>query len=384
SKLGAVGALINTNLRDKPLAHAIGVARPRKVLAGGEHADAVREVIGEVEGVRPDHDFFVQMEEGTSEGSEAGPIANKSLDVASRKEWADKRKPIADETYCYIYTSGTTGLPKAAIITNRRMVTAATLFGEAMIEGAPGDVIYIALPLYHSSAMYIGWGSALRTGAAVALRKKFSASNFWKDVGDYGATSFLYIGELCRYLLNTPTQPGESAHKLRVAVGNGLRPDIWEPFQRRFNIPTIREFYGATEGNAPVLNFEGRPGMIGRRRMGQVIVKADLATGEPIRNAKGFCEEIEVGETGLLLGKITKVLKFDGYVDGAATKKKILENVFQKGDQYFNSGDLIVLHDNGWLAFGDRVGDTFRWKGENVSTNEVAEVLNKADGVLES
>ncbi|MCA9771719.1 MAG: AMP-binding protein, partial [Myxococcales bacterium] len=277
-----------------------------------------------------------------------------------------------------------TGLPKAAIVTNQRMMAAAHAFGKVMVEGRPGDVIYVSLPLYHSSAMYIGWGSALSTGAAVALRRKFSAHNFWRDVRHFDATAFLYIGELCRYLLNTPPVEGEASHRLRVGVGNGLRPDIWRAFQERFNVPLIREFYGATEGNAPVMNFQGRPGMVGRKRRGQILVKCDPATGDVKRNAQGLCDEIGPGEVGLLLGRISRVMKFDGYVDQQATQKKVLKDVLKKGDEYFNSGDLIQLHPDGWLSFADRVGDTFRWKGENVSTNEVAEILNGAPGVLES
>jgi acyl-CoA synthetase (AMP-forming)/AMP-acid ligase II len=218
----------------------------------------------------------------------------------------------------------------------------------------------------------------------MALRRKFSVSAFWDDVRAYEATSFLYIGELCRYLLNRPREPGERDHRLRVGVGNGMRPDIWVRFQERFGVPVIREFYGATEGNAPILNFEGRPGMVGRIRAGQVLVRCDPATGEIVRNADGFCERVTPGEAGLLLGKISKVLSFQGYVDEQATRRKIVEHVFEKGDQYFDSGDLLQLHEKGWLSFADRAGDTFRWKGENVSTNEVAEILDGARGVHEA
>jgi acyl-CoA synthetase (AMP-forming)/AMP-acid ligase II len=292
--------------------------------------------------------------------------------------------PAAKDTFCFIYTSGTTGLPKAAIITNQRMLLANYGFGHLMHRAGAGDVIYVPLPLYHSSALFLGWGAALGTGAAMALRRRFSASNFWKDVREQGATSFLYIGELCRYLLNTPPQEGERDHKLRVGVGNGMRPDIWEKFQQRFGVPVIREFYGATEGNAVLMNMTGRVGMIGRMNPGQAVLRCDVETGEVIRNDRGLCSTVGAGEVGLLVGRISGATGFDGYVDREATQKKILADVLKPGDRYFNTGDLVQVHSGRWLSFADRVGDTFRWKGENVSTNEVADVLDGAEGVLEA
>jgi acyl-CoA synthetase (AMP-forming)/AMP-acid ligase II len=384
SKLGAVGALINHNLTGKALTHAIDVGDPKFLIIGGEHLDQVREVLPDLKGFNAESDIWVQHENLEGASASGARILNEEVGARSASEASHAHSPKNSETFCYIYTSGTTGLPKAALISNQRMIAASLVFGETMIESGPGERTYVAMPLYHSSAMYIGFGSALAMGGSIALARKFSASRYWEDVRKHDATAILYIGELCRYLLNTAPHPDERRHRVRVGVGNGLRPDIWEDFCSRFGIPKMREFYGATEGNAPVLNFEGRPGMIGRRRRGQVLVKCDPATGEVIRNADGICEEIKVGQTGLLLGKINAMTKFDGYVNKEATQKKILENVFKSGDRYFNSGDLIELHDNGWLSFADRLGDTFRWKGENVSTNEVAEILNGSDGILEA
>jgi len=380
SRLGASSALINTNITGQGLAHAINIAGAKKVLSGTEHTAKIGEVVPELQGLSAD-DVFSQRETG-------GP----SSEFASFDEGVESASPQAppadaprgDEHMCYIYTSGTTGLPKAAIIKNSRWHSAGVLFGAGILELAPGDVNYVALPLYHSSAMFAGWGASLISGAAIALRRRFSASNFWPDIRTFDATSFVYIGELCRYLLNQEPSDDDRRHRIRVATGNGLRPDIWEAFQRRFAVPLIREFYGATEGNAPLVNFTGRPGMVGRIRSGQVLVRCDLETGELLRNAAGRCESVGVGESGLLLAKITRVAAYDGYADAEATKKKVVENAFTDGDRYFNTGDLLTLHANNWVSFSDRVGDTFRWKGENVSTNEVAEVLNAAPGVLES
>lgn len=383
NKVRAIAAFINTNLTGKALAHAINVSNPKAALIGSEHLAALKEVEDELELSNKERTLWIQQE--TPEHKANGyRIINDEVDGCSRRELGHLHEPRAGERACYIYTSGTTGLPKAAIITNQRWMVAGTMFGKTMHDATPKDVIYVTLPLYHSSAQWAGWGASLTTGAAIALRRKFSASNFWNDVRDFGATRFIYIGELCRYLLNQPPQPGERDHKLKIGVGNGLRPDIWEKFQDRFGIPLIREFYGATEGNAPLTNLEGRPGMVGRMRPGQILVKCDPASGELIRNSKGLADQIGVGDKGLFLGRINPLIRFDGYADKEATQKKILRDILKKGDSYFNTGDVLQLHEDGWLSFADRVGDTFRWKGENVSTNEVAEILNGAEGVLES
>jgi acyl-CoA synthetase (AMP-forming)/AMP-acid ligase II len=323
------------------------------------------------------------VEKGAAVPAEFRTI-NDEVNAASASEQGNRFVPSGRDVYCYIYTSGTTGLPKAAIIRNQRMLGANVTFGRLAHRCGPGDVIYVVLPLYHSSAMFLGWGAALATGAGMALRRKFSASGFWRDVREFRATSFLYIGEVCRYLLNAEPQAGERDHRLRVAVGNGMAPAIWEPFQERFGIPMIREFYGATEGVAAIMNLSGRPRMVGRMSIGQALVRCDPATGEIFRNERGFCEKVNAGDAGLLLSRVSPLLDFDGYVDREATEEKIVHGVFKRGDRYFNTGDLLQLHESRWMSFADRVGDTFRWKGENVSTAEVSGILGDAAGVLEA
>jgi len=378
SKLHASSALINTHLVGKPLVHAINVARPRLALVGSEHVGSVEPVLVELQ--VPGGVIAYRDGEDDARGLR---VVNDEVGACSVKR-VDYGKARTSEPMGFIYTSGTTGLPKAAIITNRRYQMVITGFSRLGHEAGPGDIIYVALPLYHGNAQWAGWGACLHSGAAMALRRSFSASHFWDDVNRFSATRFVYIGEVCRYLLNQPPREGERGHRLAVGVGNGLRPDIWEKFCERFGVPMIREFYGATEGNAPLMNLDGRPGMVGRLGPGQAIVRADLSSGEPIRDEKGRCTRIEEGATGLLVGRIGRLTRFDGYLDDKATRKKILTDVFKRGDSWFDSGDLMTLHENGWVLFADRVGDTFRWKGENVSTNEVAEVLNGAAGVLES
>ncbi|HVW27767.1 MAG TPA: long-chain-acyl-CoA synthetase [Polyangiaceae bacterium] len=381
SKLQAVVACVNTNVSGPPLAHAIGITRARLVIAGSEHEDAVERVLGEARRFGPPPRMLVHADRDVPPGPGA---VNARVEQMPSDDLRGP-PPMPADPMTYIYTSGTTGLPKAAIVTNRRFLVASIGFGRVAQAAKPGDVIYVALPLYHGSAQWGGVGAALATGAALALRRRFSASAFWKDAIRFRATRIVYIGELCRYLLNQPPSPDDTAHSVRVAVGNGLRPDIWEPFQTRFAIPEILEFYGATEGNAPILNIEGRRGMLGRLGRRQALVACDVATGEVRRDARGRCERIHrPGETGLYIGKIGGTLKYDGYVDQTATRAKILHDVFRRGDAWFNSGDLMTLHEDRWVSFADRVGDTFRWKGENVSTSEVALALNRGRGVLES
>ncbi|MDB4976585.1 MAG: long-chain-acyl-CoA synthetase [Myxococcaceae bacterium] len=382
AKLRAVTSLINTNLAGATLTHAINVCKPKAVLVGSEHANSLREVIPTFQGVTGR--LWFQAESGNDE---TPPELERINDAVSQQSDA---RPIGlttastSDAICFIYTSGTTGLPKAAIITNKRWIAAAYLFGVALMQASSRDIIYLPLPLYHSNAAMIGLGSSLVTGAGVALRRKFSASQFWSDVRKFDASIFIYIGELCRYLLNHGKTADERNHRLRLAVGNGLRPDIWEAFQRRFGVPLMREFYAATEGNAPIFNFEGRPGMLGRLRPGQTLVRCDETTGEILRDKKGLCFESKPGEKGILLAHINPLFAFDGYVDAKATQGKVVSDVYRRGDRYFNSGDILQLHEDKWVSFADRIGDTFRWKGENVSTNEVAEVINGVKGVLES
>ncbi len=378
SKLGAVAALVNTNLSGKPLLHAVQIASARLFVGGGEHLAAITAV---AEQLRPTP-IMIHAEGLTCDT--ALPVIDREISASSFARPPGLPLPHGRDPTSYIYTSGTTGLPKAARISNQRVVGAAAMFGRVMFDCGPGDVLYIVLPLYHSNAQWMGWGSCLLTGATMALRRKFSASSFWQDVRRYQATHFLYIGEICRYLTNAPVQPGEKDHRLRMGVGNGLRADVWKIFQERFGVPLLREFYGATEGNAILTNVEGRPGMIGRLAPVHQLIACDPMTGEPERAANGLCKPVGEGETGLFVALISPVTRFDGYLDAKASSRKVIRDVRWKGDAWFNSGDLMTLHEDSWVSFADRVGDTFRWKGENVSTNEVAEVLNGAPGVLQS
>lgn len=384
NQAGLVTALLNTNQRGAPLAHAIAIAKPKAIIVGREYLAALAEVLPDVS-ARAQRHVWVHTD---SDGSAAAwPPGFRHLNDAVAlcpHTPLGQPLPATAQPMCYIYTSGTTGLPKAAIVTNLRWIEAALGFGHGFGELTTADVLYLTVPLYHATGFCVGWGAVVASGATLALRRRFSASSFWDDVQRFNATVFVYIGELCRYLLNQPRRANERRHHLRVCIGNGLRADIWRKFQSRFRIPLIREFYGATEGNVPLFNLEGRPGMVGRMRPGVAVVRCDPVSGTPVRDANGRCIAVAEGEHGLLLGRINVLTRFDGYLDRAATRKKIVRDVFSRGDAYFNTGDVLQLHADGWLSFTDRVGDTFRWKGENVSTHQVAEVLNCARGLRES
>jgi fatty-acyl-CoA synthase len=257
------------------------------------------------------------------------------------------------------------------------------------------DRLYNVLPLYHSVGGIVAVGSMLAGGASVVIRERFSAGRFWEDVQRWDCTLFQYIGELCRYLLRAPAAPQEAQHRLRMACGNGLRADIWSDFQQRFHIPHIFEFFASTEGNVSLFNVEGTPGAIGRippflgHRFPTRLIKLDQETGAPLRDALGMCISCPAGEAGEAVGRIATDTSniaggFEGYTRRDATEAKILRNVAERGDAWFRTGDLMRKDERGYFYFIDRLGDTFRWKGENVSTSEVAAVLCSFPGVTDA
>jgi fatty-acyl-CoA synthase len=264
---------------------------------------------------------------------------------------------------------------------------------QGAVNAGPRDRMYDVLPLYHSSGGICALGPVFLGGGSVVLREKFSTTGFWEDCARYEPTLFQYIGELCRYLLNSPPHEKERAHKLRVAIGNGLRPEIWPQFKERFRIPHIMEFYGATEGNVGMINYSGQVGAIGRvpwfaRQIQQVrLVRFDVEQQIPVRGADGFCIETDDGEAGEAIGKIDPNkarARFDGYTKADSTEKKILRDVFEKGDAWFRTGDLMRRDKYGYFYFVDRTGDSFRWKAENVSTAQVAEAISSFPGIAEA
>ena len=385
SKVGVITALINNNLAGASLVHCLNIS-------GASHVIVDSETSPVFEGVRTQTEkHFQQWVLGPAHGDQRDLVqALKSCSQLAPDRSA-REDMTGRDTALFIYTSGTTGLPKAARITHVR----AQLYmrGFAGATGATEtDRIYVALPLYHATGGLCGLGAALMNGGSVVIRKKFSASHFWQEVTEEACTMFVYIGELGRYLVNQ--EPGEfdTAHKIRLAFGNGLRGDVWADLKTRFAIPDVLEFYGSTEGNVSMFNFDGQVGAIGRapkylrKRFNIRLVQFDVEAEAPIRSPSGFCIEAGPGQIGECIGQIGLDARseFTGYVDKAASDKKILRDVFEKGDAWFRTGDLMRIDADGYFYFVDRIGDTFRWKGENVSTGEVAQQLSAAPGVIEA
>ncbi|NXN95684.1 S27A1 protein, partial [Rhinopomastus cyanomelas] len=388
AKIGLEAALINFNLRLDPLVHCVAASGARAIVFGGELASAVLEVSAQL------GRNMARFCSGDFDPATLPPNTqhlDPLLSAASTSAPAPLPVKGLDDRLFYIYTSGTTGLPKAAIVVHSRYFRIAA-FGYFAYRMRPDDVLYNCLPLYHSAGNIMGVGQCLIHGLTVVIRKKFSASRFWDDCARYRCTIIQYIGEICRYLLKQPVSDAEGRHCVRLAVGNGLRPSIWEEFRRRFRIPQIGEFYGATECNCSIANLDGKVGACGfnSRILPNVypirLVKVNEETMELLRDSRGLCIPCRPGEPGLLVGQINQqdpLRRFDGYVSPSATSKKIAHNVLRKGDQAYLSGDLLVMDDLGYLYFRDRSGDTFRWRGENVSTTEVegtlSRILNQTD-----
>jgi fatty-acyl-CoA synthase len=387
TRIGVTVALVNTNLTGELLAHAIRAASPRLVIAGGTLAAAVAPACAE---------FSDRVRCWVSGGSVPGlpslesAVAGESGQSLSPAECA---LPALEDRALCIYTSGTTGPPKAANVSHYRILQWTHWFA-GMMDIRQGDRMYNCLPMYHSIGGVVATGAPLVGGATVVVRERFSVSGFWADVVAERCTLFQYIGELCRYLAASPHEDAETRHALRLCCGNGLRADVWEQFQSRFRIPQILEYYAATEGSFSLYNCEGRPGAVGKipaflaQRAAVALVKVDADTGTPLRSGAGVCQRCAADEVGEAIGRLSGADgvasgRFEGYADAQASKKKVLVDVFEKGDAWYRTGDLMRQDADGFFYFVDRSGDTFRWKGENVSTTEVLSVISAFEGVAD-
>jgi fatty-acyl-CoA synthase len=390
TRAGGTVALLNTNLAGPTLAFCIDSVAPRHVIVAGELVDILSSA-----------DPYRKATSGIWVHGEANrahhyPRLDQAADAFDGRMLSNEERPplTIEDKALFIFTSGTTGLPKAANINHFRLMLASNAFAGVMNTG-PDDCMYDCLPMYHTSGGVLATGAVLIGGGTVFIRERFSAREFWDDVVRHRCTLFMYIGELCRYLVNCPPHPQERAHRLRLCCGNGLRPDIWTEFRSRFAIPSILEFYAATEGNVTLFNLEGKPGAVGRipwffaRNFPTKIVRFDIERQAPIRNALGRCEEAAPGEVGEAIGRIfldpsKPAGRFEGYSNAADNETKILRDVFASGDAWFRSGDLMRRDREGYFYFIDRIGDTFRWKGENVSTTEVSEAICAFAGIREA
>ena len=380
SKIGTIGSLINTKQRAATLQYSLKLNQVRFYVIGEELIDAFEEVKEDLDLTTEDKLFFLE-DNGVMD------VPEGYLDLKEQIKNQDIKNPLTTndilgkETYVFIFTSGTTGLPKAAHIRNVHTVSSMLGWGKMALNMQPDDIYYISLPIYHSNALHIGWAPAIINGSAVALARRFSVSNFWKDIIKFKATCFNYIGEICRYLYNQPPSPLDRRHNIYKIAGNGLRPEIWNQFKERFGIREVKEHYGQTELQGMFCNYLNLDCTIGMCLSPHAIVKYDLDKNEPIRGENGFLQRVEEGEAGLLLIKIENPYTFEGYANKAANKQKIIENVFEEGDKWMNSGDLIKYIGYHHAQFVDRLGDTFRWKGENVSTSEVEDIITSFEDI---
>ncbi|MBO9708914.1 MAG: long-chain-acyl-CoA synthetase [Caulobacter sp.] len=386
SKVGVATALINNQLTGAPLAHCLNISNALHCIVDAETSVCFEEVKGQL------GRHVQQWVLGGEAHGEQRDLGNalKSCSQLRPDRLTARNGLTAKDTALYIFTSGTTGLPKAARITHMRAQLYMRGFAGST-DSRASDRIYVTLPLYHATGGLCAMGAGLLNGGSIVLRKKFSATHFWNDIRAENCTMFVYIGELCRYLANQPPSDSDGDHKIRLIFGNGLRPDVWDTMLDRFKVGGVLEFYGATEGNVSLFNFDGRRGAIGRvpgylkKKFNIRIVKFDVETDMPVRGPNGCCIEAAPGEIGECIGHIAADARsnFTGYADKAATEKKILHDVFAKGDAWFRTGDLMRADSDGYLYFVDRIGDTFRWKGENVATSEVSERLSGVPGVRE-
>jgi len=385
TRVGAVVSLLNTNLAGSSLAHCIRIVSPRQIIVSAEFVDTLTKVLPQLD---PSPAIWTH-------GLADTPFArlDREIDRYSGEPLgsSERRPPAIDDLALYIYTSGTTGLPKAANVSHVRVMQWSHWFA-GMMDVQPIDRMYNCLPMYHSVGGVQAVGAMLAAGGSVVVRDKFSAKQFWNDVVRWDCTLFQYIGELCRYLLHAGISANEARHRIRLACGNGLAAEIWDAFKDRFRIPQILEFYAATEGNVALFNIRGKRGAIGHippyltHRFSPLLVVTDIETSEPARNEQGFCIPCAPNQVGEALGKVVDDISnsgssFEGYTSTEASEKKILCNVIEPGDSWFRTGDLMRRDEKGYYYFADRIGDTFRRKGENVATSQVAEIIGGFPGV---
>jgi fatty-acyl-CoA synthase len=364
-KSGAVAGMLNYNQRGEVLAHSLGLLNATVVIAESDLVEPIVDSGAEV--------ADLLTIENVAKLAEGKPVGNPPSAAQVQ----------AKDPAFYIFTSGTTGHPKASVMTHHRWLRALAAFGGLGLRLKGDDTLYCPLPLYHNNALTVALSSVINAGGTLALGRSFSASRFWDEVRQMEATAFIYIGELCRYLLNQPAKDTDRAHKVRVIAGNGLRPEIWDEFTRRFGIGRVAEFYAASEGNTAFINIFNIPKSTGINPLPLAYVEYDSETGEPVRGADGRLRKVPSGQPGLLISPVTKLAPFDGYTDAAASEKKLVRNAFKEGDVWFNTGDVMSPQGMGHAAFADRLGDTFRWKGENVATTQVEAALGAVPSVEE-
>ena len=385
AKIGVGAVMVNTSQTGRILLHSLTLVDVSVFIVGEERIADFEDIRAEL---NPDSDkvyYIADCDTRKTVGDDKPNYRNLMAEIAglSQVNPASTQSIRATDHCFYIFTSGTTGLPKASVISHGRLMKAYGGFGLMAMRLNKKDVFYVTLPFYHATALVVCWSCALAGPATLAIGRRFSASKFWQEASSYGATAIAYVGELCRYLINAPETSYEKTNKVKKMIGNGLRPAIWKPFKERFGVSEVLELYGSSEGNVAFTNVFNFDNTVGFSPINYVLVEYDKDSGEPLRNAKGFMQKAGKHGVGLLLGLIDDKSPFDGYTNKANSEKAIVRDVFKAGDAYFNTGD--ILRDLGFnhAQFVDRLGDTFRWKGENVSTTELEGVVADQDSISE-
>jgi citronellyl-CoA synthetase len=386
NKIGAIGVLINTSLTGNPLIHCINSSDSKKCIVGAELASPLEEVLSKIN-IKDKSDIYWVKDGSNYECPQWASNLDTLIDTTKSNNLSITSKVTAKDTAFYIFTSGTTGVPKAALFPNAKIIAASVNISKGGYRIDSSDCMYNCLPLYHSTGLMLGLCACVQVGAATFIRRKFSASTFWKEAKQFNTTAFVYVGELCRYLSFQEPSEEEINNPISKMVGNGLRPDLWDCFRNRFDVQRIVEIYGASEGNALFMNLLNKDETIGMTNAKVGIFKYDVAEDKLVKDINDKYIEVEEHQPGLLLVEIGPNAIYNGYTDKKASKEKVVSNVMVDGDRWFNTGDLVKTMDVGFslgrkhYQFVDRVGDTFRWKSENVSTNEVAEILNSFEHV---
>ena len=386
NKIGAIGVLINTSLTGNPLIHCINSSDSKKCIIGAELVSSLEEVLDEIN-IKDKSDIYWVKDVSNYECPQWASNLDTLIDTSKYNNLSITSKVTAKDTAFYIFTSGTTGVPKAALFPNSKIIAASVNISKGGYRIDSSDCMYNCLPLYHSTGLMLGLCACVQVGAATFIRRKFSASAFWKEAKQFNTTAFVYVGELCRYLSFQEPSEEEVNNPISKMVGNGLRPDLWDCFRNRFDVERIVEIYGASEGNALFMNLLNKDETIGMTNAKVGIFKYDVAEDKLVKDKNDKYIEVDDHQPGLLLVEIGPNAIYNGYTDKKASKEKVVSNVMVDGDRWFNTGDLVKTMDVGFslgrkhYQFVDRVGDTFRWKSENVSTNEVAEILNSFEHV---
>lgn len=386
AKLGGICAMLNTSQTQGVLLHSLNLVKPAAMVVGAELLSVYSAVRPQL-AIEASRTWFVADQDTHIDPGQApsGFINLMSASAGcSPLDPATTQQIYRDDPCFYIYTSGTTGLPKAGILKHGRWTRTAVSFGTIALNMQPEDVLYCTLPLYHATGLCVCWGASIIGASGFAIRRKFSASQFWEDARTFKATTLGYVGELCRYLVDQPPRPQDRDHGVSKMVGNGLRPGVWGEFKQRFGVRHICELYAASDGNVGFTNVLNFDNTIGFSLASWALVEYAHETGEPIRDSAGFMRKVAKGGQGLLLAKIDDKAPLDGYTEPEKNLKVTLCDVFEKGDRYFNTGDLLRDLGFGHAQFVDRLGDTYRWKGENVSTTQVENIFLQHPHIAEA